>query len=185
MDMDFWKYAKSDLYRYCGKEDTRTLIIYLIKNRGFKYSFWMRCVSCIKTPFINHFMRYMLKHYSEKYLIEIPAKTQIGRGLCIPHAMGIAISSRAVIGTNCNISQFVTIGKKNRGKYAGYPTIGNSVYIGAGAKIIGGIHVGNNAAIGANCVVTKDVPDNAVVVGIPGKIISYEGSAGYINSTID
>ena len=63
------------------------------------------------------------------------------------------------------------------------PTIGDNVYLGPGAKIFGKIQVGNNAAIGANCVVTRDVPDNGVAVGIPAKVISYEGSTGYINNT--
>jgi len=63
------------------------------------------------------------------------------------------------------------------------PEIGDNVYIGPGAKIIGNIKIGNNAAIGANCVVTKDVPENGVVVGVPGRVISFEGSAGYINKT--
>lgn len=57
------------------------------------------------------------------------------------------------------------------------------MYIGPGAKMFGSIKIGNNVAIGANCVVTKDIPDNAVVVGIPGKVISYEGSNGYVNRT--
>jgi len=67
----------------------------------------------------------------------------------------------------------------------GVPTIGDNVYIGPGAKLFGAIVVGDNAAIGANCVVTHDVPENAVVVGIPGKVISYEGSQGYINNNDD
>ena len=56
------------------------------------------------------------------------------------------------------------------------------MYIATGAKIIGAITIGNNVAIGANCVVTKDIPHNAVVVGIPGKVILYEGSKGYVNN---
>ena len=75
------------------------------------------------------------------------------------------------------------VGQANRGGNKGYPTIGDNVYIGPGAKIVGAVKVGNNVAIGANCVVTKDVPDNAVVVGVPGKIISYTGSEGYVNRT--
>jgi serine O-acetyltransferase len=75
----------------------------------------------------------------------------------------------------------VTIGQSNRGKRKGCPTIGNEVYIGPGAKIFGNIKIGNNVAIGANSVVTRDIPDNAVVVGIPGNVISYNGSDGYIN----
>jgi serine O-acetyltransferase len=59
--------------------------------------------------------------------------------------------------------------------------LGDSVYIGPGAKIVGAVRIGDRVAIGANCVVTKDVPDDSVVVGVPGTVISQEGSAGYIN----
>ena len=69
----------------------------------------------------------------------------------------------------------VTIGLKVRGKNRGNPTIGDNVYIAPGVKIFGDIKIGNNVAIGANCVVTKDIPDSSVVVGIPGKVISQEG----------
>lgn len=93
------------------------------------------------------------------------------------------INEAVSIGRNCNISQGVTLGQANRGKRKGAPIIGDNVYIGAGAKIIGKVKIGNNVAIGANCVVTKDIPDNAVVVGVPGKVISYEGSKYYINRT--
>jgi serine O-acetyltransferase len=75
----------------------------------------------------------------------------------------------------------VTIGQLNRGKRAGCPVIGDNVFIGPGAMIIGHIKIGDNAAIGANCVVVEDVPAHAVVAGVPGKIISQEGSIGYIN----
>jgi serine O-acetyltransferase len=75
----------------------------------------------------------------------------------------------------------VTLGKSNRGKNKGSPVLGDNVYIGPGAKIVGGIRVGDNVAIGANCVVAKNIPDNAVVVGVPGEVISMDGSVGYIN----
>jgi serine O-acetyltransferase len=75
------------------------------------------------------------------------------------------------------------LGKANRGVRKGYPVIGDNVYIGPGAKIVGNVHIGNNVAIGANCVVTKDIPDNSVVVGVPGRVISLESSVGYINRT--
>jgi len=83
----------------------------------------------------------------------------------------------------CNRSHQVTIGVSRRGARAGVPRIGDNVYIGPGAKLFGAIVVGDNAAIGANCVVTRDVPENGVVVGVPGRVISYEGSQGYINNT--
>jgi serine O-acetyltransferase len=65
----------------------------------------------------------------------------------------------------------------------GYPTLGDNVYIGPGAKKVGAVRIGNNVAIGANCVVTKNIPGNSVVVGIPGRIISQDGSTGYVQRT--
>ena len=92
-------------------------------------------------------------------------------------------NGRMVIGENCNLSHDVTIGVSRRGKTPGVPAFGSNVYIGPGAKIFGNIHIGSYAAIGANCVVTKDVPDYGVVVGIPGRVISFDGSDGYVNNT--
>jgi len=112
-----------------------------------------------------------------KFGIQIPKSAQIGEGFYIGHYGGITIASDAVIGKNVNISQLVTIGESGQGEKAGAPTIGDNVYIGAGAKIIGKIKVGNNVKIGANAVIYKDIPDNAIVVSYPGyKIISYNGN---------
>ena len=118
-----------------------------------------------------------------KYGIEIWPECRIGPGLYIGHFGGIHISYLVTIGSNCNISHDVTIGRSNRGEHTGIPVLGNNVFIGPGGKLFGNIRVGNNAAIGVNCVVMADVPDNAVVVGIPGRVISYKGSEGYINKT--
>jgi len=127
-------------------------------------------------------IKVIYRHYSHKYGIQIEYTTKIGKGLYIEHFGSIVVNPKVIIGKNCNISHDVTIGQKNRGDYAGYPVLGNCIYIAPGAKIIGGIAIGNNVAIGANSVVTKDVPDNAVVVGVPGRIISYGGSAEYVNN---
>ena len=93
------------------------------------------------------------------------------------------MNGESIIGKNCNISQGVTLGQANRGRNKGYPILGDNIYIGPGAKIVGAVKIGNNVAIGANCVVTRDIPDNSVVVGIPGKVISQEGAKGYVNNT--
>lgn len=132
---------------------------------------------------IYHITYLFLRHYAIKYGIDIPYQTRIGSGFYIGHYSGIFVSGKVIIGKNCNISHGATIGETVRGKRMGCPTIGDNVYIGPGAKIIGGITIGNNVAVGANAVVTKNVPDNAVVVGIPAKVISRNGSAGYINFT--
>ena len=88
-----------------------------------------------------------------------------------PHPIGIVIAEGAKLGQNCVIYQNVTIGGKTRVGKNGFPTIGDNVIIYAGACIIGDVKIGNNVQIGANAVVTKDIPDNCVVAGIPAKII--------------
>jgi len=91
----------------------------------------------------------------------------------------VFVSSGAKIGKSCVIFHQVTIGSNTLAdtKNPGAPTIGDNVYIGTGAKIIGGIHVGNNVRIGANCVVTKDIPDNTTVVLSAPRLISREDMA--------
>lgn len=178
----------SDLYRITGKKTFLTLIRYVMFGEAYQYTFWMRTCSYTKQNtlsklFIYPFLRIILNHYMYKYGISISPATEIKSGFYIGHFGGIVVNHRVKIGRNCNISQGVTIGQSNRGKYKGYPVIGDHVYIGPGAKIIGAVHIGNYVAIGANCVVTKDIPDYSVVVGIPGKVIGNQGSEGYINHT--
>ena len=127
--------------------------------------------------------RLILRHLEVKYGISIPYNTNIGSGLYIGHFGGIVVNHEVRIGRNCNINHCVTIGATYGGKFPGVPTILDNVFLGPGSKIIGGITVGNNAAVGANCVVTEPVSDGAVVVGIPGKIISYKGSRNYVVNT--
>jgi len=189
--MSFSEYrflVRSDLYRHDGSTGPSGFLRNMILNPGFEYTFWMRTSAFLSSRRIlrfgfGHFARLVLRHCSYKYGISISWRTKIGPGLYIGHFGQIVVHDRSVIGKNCNISQGVTIGQANRGPRKGYATIGDYVYIGPGAKIVGNVKVGNNVAIGANCVVTKDFPDNAVVVGVPGRIISSEGSAGYINWT--
>ena len=138
---------------------------------------------CNNNNFLLNLFKIFNRYYQTKYCIDLSYKTAIGSGLYLGHVFSIVISPKAKIGKNVNFSQNVTVGLASRGSRKGYPTIGNHVYIGPGAIIIGNINIGDNVAIGANCVVTKDIPDNAVVVGVPGKIISYNGSEDYIIRT--
>ncbi len=97
-------------------------------------------------------------------------KAKIGKGLRLPHATGIVIGDGVEIGNFVTIYQHVTLGRKGTGD--SYPKIGNNVKIYAGACIIGGITVGDNAIIGANSVVTKDVEANTTVAGVPAKVLN-------------
>jgi serine O-acetyltransferase len=109
--------------------------------------------------------------------IEIPRGAKVGPGLYIGHYGGITVSSQAVIGRDCNLSQNITIGVSGGGTKRGAPTIGDNVYIAPGARLFGRITIGNNVKIGANAVIHKDLPDNAIAVLDPGfKIISYAGN---------
>jgi serine O-acetyltransferase len=109
--------------------------------------------------------------------IELPRSATIGPGLYIGHFGGITIAPGVIIGRNCDISQHVTIGLSGQGEKAGVPTIGDNVYIAPGAQLFGKISVGSNVKIGANAVIYKDIPDNAIVVLDPGfKIVSYKGN---------
>ena len=98
---------------------------------------------------------------------DIPLNCQIGGGLLMPHPNGIVIHPGAVIGVNCLIFQQVTIGFCNEG----VPVIGGHVDIGAGAKVIGRIIIGDHALVGANAVVLKDVPTGATAVGVPAVVM--------------
>jgi serine O-acetyltransferase len=178
----------SDLYRYYGRADLRTLLKSLAFGIEYKYLFWMRVCRWAGERSriwmgLKIFSWLMVRRYMFKYGIMIPYKTEIGPGCYVGHFGGIVISYKAQIGKNCNISQGVTIGQSYRGKHQGAPILGDRVYVGPGAKIFGHIKVGNNVAIGANCVVTKDVPDNAVIVGVPGEVISFKGAGEYISNT--
>ena len=98
--------------------------------------------------------------------IDIPPANTIGPGLYIPHPVGTVVHAER-LGANVTLVSGVTIGQRNERRF---PTIGDRVYIGAGARVLGGISIGGDAAIGANAVVVKDVPAGAVAAGVPARI---------------
>jgi serine O-acetyltransferase len=189
--MKFFEYkflVLSDLYRITADIQISVFIRYVLFHETYPYVFWMRTCSYTRSKSLIKFFIYplakiILYHLTFKLGILIPHSTSIGSGFYLGHFGGIIIHEKSKIGKNCNISHGVTIGQANRGRNRGYPTLGNNIYIGPGAKIVGAVKIGNNVAIGANCVVTKDIPDNSVVVGVPGKIISQKGSTAYIDRT--
>ena len=108
--------------------------------------------------------------------IELPCEVTLGRRFRIDHFGGIIISGDAIFGDDCIIRNGVTVGLRNTGQ-RGAPVIGNRVDIGAGAKILGSIHIGDDVAIGANAVVLQDVPPNSIAVGIPARILPRKSQA--------
>jgi len=168
------------LHMYYSNTSIKLFIKSYFLSHGFNYICWFR----IASNWNNRLIKYILFRKSITYGIQIPAGTRIGKGFYIGHFDSIVVSGNAVIGDNCNISQGVTIGVSVRGSKKGVPMIGNNCYMAPGVKNIGKIKIGNNIAIGANAVVTKDIPDNTVVIGVPARAISYDGSSGYITNRV-
>ncbi len=125
----------------------------------------------------NHFLtaRWISQVSRSLTGIEIHPGATIGRRFFIDHGMGVVIGETTVIGDDVLLYQGVTLGGTGLEKGKRHPTIGNTVVIGTGAKVLGNITIGDNAYIGANAVVIKDVPPNSTVVGVPGRITKQDG----------
>lgn len=104
--------------------------------------------------------------------VEIHPGAVLGHGLFIDHATGVVIGETAEVGEDVTIYHGVTLGGSGRDTGKRHPTIGDRVIIGAGAKVLGAIKIGDDSRIGANAVVVKEVPSSAVVIGVPGQVIS-------------
>lgn len=103
--------------------------------------------------------------------IEIHPGARIGRRFFIDHGMGVVIGETAEIGDDCTLYHGVTLGGTSWEKGKRHPTLGNGVVIGAGAKVLGPVTLGDNARVGSNAVVVRDVPAGATVVGVPGRVV--------------
>jgi serine O-acetyltransferase len=108
--------------------------------------------------------------------VEIHPGAQIGRGFFIDHGMGVVVGETAEVGDYVTLFQGVTLGGTGKERGKRHPTLGNHVVVGAGAKILGGIRIGDNVKIGSNSVVLKSVPANSTVIGVPGRIIKADGA---------
>jgi serine O-acetyltransferase len=115
--------------------------------------------------------------------IEIHPGAHIGAGLFIDHGMGVVIGETTEIGANCTLYQGVTLGGTSLKKEKRHPTLGDNIVVGAGAKILGAIRIGDHSKIGAGSVVITEVPPYATVVGIPGRVVQQSGE--HVANTID
>ena len=160
-----WRTHERDIWR----QGFWALLIY-------RFGRWRyRLPGLVRKPF--SFLYKLLKFISQVLTgIDLPSETTVGRRLRIEHFGGIIVSGDTVIGDDVVIRNGVTLGLRRTGE-RGAPILGNRVDIGAGAKILGKIHIGDGAVIGANAVVLKDVPPGALAVGIPARIILRERTA--------
>ncbi len=123
-------------------------------------------------PFVPRYLSEIARQLTG---IEIHPGAEIGKEFFIDHGGGVVIGETSVIGNNVTLFQGVSLGGVSADPVKRHPTLGNNIVVGAGAKLLGPITIGDNVRVGANSVVVNDVPPNSVVVGIPGKIISRKG----------
>ncbi|HCN29421.1 MAG TPA: serine acetyltransferase [Verrucomicrobiales bacterium] len=186
---DLHSFIRADLFRYERAAGWQGFARTFLREPGFRLTCLLRACRHLRARALPRwtvypFLKLWLGRISSRLGVYVCHSTDIGPGFYIPHPCGIVINRRCRIGANCNIAQHVTLGLKSREPRMGCPVIGDRVYIGPGAVIIGAITVGSDSAVGANCVVTKDVPAHAVVAGVPGQVISMRGSEGYINDCL-
>ena len=185
-----WQTLRADAYRYSGNAGWRAFVSAYLRHPGFRYTYYLRKVAYYSSRkrsfgvFGYLYNRVLLHHYRFRYGFDISPVTSIAPGLYIGHFGGVVISPYAVLGSNVNIAQGVTIGATSRGANKGAPTLEDRVWVGANAIIVGKVTIGSDALIAPGAYVNFDVPSKAVVLGNPGKVVSDSGSMGYINNTL-
>ncbi|GFH97778.1 serine O-acetyltransferase [uncultured Phocaeicola sp.] len=162
INTDVNRWAKHQPFYYRGVKNSfvRLIIAIILKPEFRKQLIWR--LGGYKYIIFNFL-------YGKSNTLYIERSTVIGQGFMVIHGNGTVIGGGSIIGNNFTIYQNATIGYNN-----GFPTIGNNVFIGAGAVVIGKIRIGNNVKIGAGAVVIEDVPDNCTVVGPKAKVILRE-----------
>lgn len=149
------------------------------------YQYCFRRCQMSRGP-VRRFFLLLYKIAARSRGIEISVSCSIGAGLYIGHGFAITINSAAVIGKNCNIAKGVTIGQENRGKRKGTPQIGDQVWIGTNAVIVGRITIGDDVLIAPNSFVNCDVPSHSVVVGNPCRIYPRDNATeAYIEKLVE
>ena len=165
---DIRAYKKNDP---AAKSGIEILLLY----NGLHATFWYRIAHWLhvhKLRFLARMISQITKFWTG---IEIHPGATIGRRLVIDHGTGIVIGETAEIGDDCLLYQGVTLGGTGKDVGKRHPTLGNNVMVGSGAKVLGPFKVGNNVRIAANSVVLREVPDNATVVGVPGRVVRISG----------
>lgn len=183
--MSLLNHIYSDYKKY--KKYGGNLITIIFFTQGFWAIFQYRVAHAVykmSIPLVKQILQ-VLCLFWQKIIeittgISIPASVQIGHSFYIGHFGGIILNGKTSIGNNCNISQGVTIGVSGQGEQRGVPKIGNNVYIGANAVLIGNIAIEDNVLIGANSLIKMNVSRDAVMLGVPAIAISEKGSEGYI-----
>ena len=167
------KIIELDIYRMTGiKEKTLKRFLLSMCSHQIQYvKMWRR--NCKKNSLLS---RYRMLKKGRKYGLEISTKASIGEGLYLGHPYNITVAGGVKIGKNCNLHKGCTIGRENRGKREGVPTLGDCVYVGINSTVVGNIVIGDDVFIAPNTFVNFDVPSHSIVVGSPGVVHKRENA---------
>lgn len=161
--------TKHELTGYLFTRSMRYSKYYRENKKWFRFAFW----------------RATMIRLGNKFGYQISYATDIGKGIYIGHRGTVIVNGKARIGDNVNLSAGVTIGQTNRGKNKGVPCIGNNVWIGTNAIVVGGINIGDDVLIAPGAYVNFDVPSHSVVIGNPGAIHHKDNAtADYIENIV-
>lgn len=176
---EVYSYVLSDYYRYSGNKDFKGLLTLLEADERFR---WQVVFRLSKTERYKKLISVILLLFGDienaRQRIQIPSRTQIGYGLYIGHGGPAIVNPTAIIGNNCNLSQFVTIGANDNAA----AVLGDNVYIGPSVCLVENVRIGNNVTIGAGSVVTHDVPEGATVAGNYARVLNYNNPGRYIKN---
>jgi serine O-acetyltransferase len=170
----FWSTVQADLHRFREEGDSLRVMVRGLLSQGFQALIVYRI---FRWFYERRIPTQPLRFFVERFIeiitgISIPAQAKIGKGLRIHHFGGIMLHSTAIVGEYCTIYHGVTLG--DRGSWGDAPRVGNRVLIGAGAKLIGEIVIGDDCVIGANAVVHTSVPTCHIAVGVPAVVKKRE-----------
>lgn len=164
---DCFELIRSDFYRITGHSASPIkLWLSHFKSPSMGYLFYHRM--CQYRGLFWPILRLRLEKYRRKYSFHIPLSTKIGYGLFLGHDTSIIINESAIIGNNVNLSQFTTIGAMN----STAAIIEDEVYVGPSVCIVGHVHIGKRAMIGAGAVITHDIPAGASAAGVPARVLN-------------
>ncbi len=173
------KYFTNDVFRATGGVQC---LKNFFKKQELRFLFYSRKIDegCLLKPLL----KYLRRRITNRTGLEIETKN-IGPGLFLVHPFCITVNPNSKIGKNVNLHKGVTIGAENRGDRKGTPILGDCVWVGVNATIVGAVTIGNDVMIAPNTYVNFDVPDHSIVIGEPAKIIHKENATeGYINRKI-
>lgn len=175
----------TDCYRYASDNSFMTRVKQRYVQTGFHYTVILRKAQAHPHGLSHMWYRFRLLRVSKKTGLQIGYGAVIGTGLFIGHRGTVIVNGQARLGSNVNLSPGVVIGQENRGKHAGVPQLGNRVWVGSNAVIVGKIRIGNDVLIAPNAYVNFDVPDHSIVIGNPARIIHRENATeGYCHNLV-